>query len=113
MRADGSDQRRLTHGGKDREPVWSPDGKWIAFKRDYDIWLFDLANGHVHRLVRFAEYPSWSPTGARLLVFAIRRHKPRPHEGLFAVDRAVGAADVDCVRSVDRFELDGQPTLTT
>ena len=86
MRADGSDRRRLTHGGKDREPVWSPDGKWIAFKREYDIWLVEPANGHVHRLVRFGEYPSWSPTGARLLVFAIRRDKPRPEEGLFAVD---------------------------
>jgi Tol biopolymer transport system component len=86
MRADGSDRRRLTHGGDDQEPVWSPDGRWIAFKRDNDVWLVDVASGNVRRLVRFADYPSWSPTGAQLLVFAIRRHKPRPQIGLFTVD---------------------------
>ena len=28
---DGSKQRRLTHGPKDADPQWSPDGRWIAF----------------------------------------------------------------------------------
>jgi Tol biopolymer transport system component len=90
MHADGSDRRRLTHGGDEQEPVWSPDGKWIAVKRDYDIWLVDPANGHVHPLVRFGDYPSWSPTGAQLLVFAIRRRNPLPQAGLFAVDVGSG-----------------------
>ena len=25
--------RRLTHGWRDSEPLWSPDGRWIAFVR--------------------------------------------------------------------------------
>jgi TolB protein len=33
MNADGSDQRRLTHGDWDYYPEWSPDGKKIAFSR--------------------------------------------------------------------------------
>jgi hypothetical protein len=34
VRADGSDFRRLTHGrAQDGAPVFSPDGRWIAFAR--------------------------------------------------------------------------------
>src|SRR5690349_2622935 len=29
--ADGSDQRQLLGNDKDRSPVWSPDGRYVAF----------------------------------------------------------------------------------
>jgi Tol biopolymer transport system component len=36
MNADGTDQTRLTYyPGRDDDPDWSPDGRWIAFHRDH------------------------------------------------------------------------------
>ena len=33
---DGGDARQLTTGGHEGLPVFSPDGKWIAFTAQYD-----------------------------------------------------------------------------
>jgi Tol biopolymer transport system component len=55
----------------ERNPVWSPDGKILAFNRDGDIWLRDVAGGEARRLVS-DEYPRgnaspvWSPDGRRI-----------------------------------------------
>ena len=69
MNADGSGQRRLTHGGS--QPRWSPDGRQIAFvsKRDgaTDIYVMN-ANGSRQRNLtrtpgggRRESLPVWSP----------------------------------------------------
>ena len=83
MKADGTDQTRLTHGRTDNYPDWSPDGKYIAYqhlRRD----LFDDAHARVRekrytirimeatgRFVRTATregslHPAWSPDSARI-----------------------------------------------
>jgi Tol biopolymer transport system component len=68
--------RQLTLGGKNRFPVWSPDGQWVAFQsdRDGDLAIFrQRADGGTaaERLTKpdqgTAHIPeSWSPDGRTL-----------------------------------------------
>jgi Tol biopolymer transport system component len=68
--------RRLTFDGFNIEPVWSPDGKWVAFasNRDGAHNIFIKAvdgSGEARRLhtATLHQYPeSWSPDGRTLLV---------------------------------------------
>ena len=84
MRADGSDAAQVTQGSAaDAGPVWSPDGRTIAFFRQigdrqrYVVCLVPSAGGTVRTLYRPAQPAggfsmigglSWSPDGRRLAV---------------------------------------------
>ncbi len=79
VNVDGSGLRRLTGDGSDRYPVWSPNGRSIAFVRGarlvYRLWLMS-PNGHrQHRLrlappLTAAERPAWTPDGKSLVIAA-------------------------------------------
>ena len=48
------------------EPVWSPDGQWIAFSMQGDIWKVPAAGGDAVALTKGPWYyfePDWSPDG--------------------------------------------------
>ncbi len=75
--AEKGDPRRLTStpGWRERDPAWSPDGKWIAYLSDqtgeYELWVVPGDGGAPARQVttggncfRFA--PRWSPDSKRL-----------------------------------------------
>ena len=75
--------RRLTLSGKDRYPIWSADGEWVAFQstRDGDAGIFRQradGSGAVERLTKAdaedTHIPnSWSPTSNSFLYSITRR----------------------------------------
>jgi Tol biopolymer transport system component len=77
-----SSMRRLTFGGKNRFPIWSADGRRVAFQSDRDgdlgiFWLPADGNGTAERLTKpeqgTSHVPeSWSPDGKRMLMTVTR-----------------------------------------
>jgi TolB protein len=85
MNSDGSHPRQVTSGGFDVEPVFSPDGRYIAFGRivgptsptDFNaneaVYVVRTDGTGLHEVVAprpALEHPRWSPDG-RLLTFNI------------------------------------------
>ena len=76
---DGSEPpRRLTHGPRDSQPWFSPDGRWIAFVRTAEgakpqLYLLPVAGGEPRRLTDHplgVSSPAWDPTSSRLAYVA-------------------------------------------
>ncbi len=79
-RLDGGDVRRLTTAdGDESNPVYSPDGKWIAFAGNYDgnldVYLIPASGGEPRRLTWHPgnDIPqAFSPDGAQILFTSSR-----------------------------------------
>ncbi len=74
--ASDAEIRRVTFGGNNHYPIWSPDGDRLTFQssreKDRGIWWQPLAGGNATRLTRAADDEahipeSWSPDGRFLL----------------------------------------------
>jgi len=70
MDADGSNLRQFTFGDeKDAAPVFSPDGKWIAFVRDVSddqLFVMPVGGGEARQVTHVStgvSDPLWSPDG--------------------------------------------------
>jgi DNA-binding SARP family transcriptional activator len=72
INADGSDMRQLTgDDASDTEPVWSPDGQWIAFNRHRELWITRPDGSEAQRLFGGSGKPcvgdsTWSPDGQQI-----------------------------------------------
>lgn len=97
-----ADPRRLTNDEVGEfQPVWSPDGRWVA----YVTWDDDAGEGHVRRVAAeggsattlttapaYYQQLAWSPDGERIVaVRASRRHLQE------AVDPFIGGLDSEFV----------------
>ncbi|HYM77661.1 MAG TPA: hypothetical protein VE377_16935 [Candidatus Dormibacteraeota bacterium] len=88
MNSDGSGAKKLTDAknGDACGPVWSADGKKIAYyafaltqpSRNPEIWVMDADGSNPKKLIDHGMDPSWSPDG-RQLVFSSHR------DGIFQI----------------------------
>lgn len=97
--AKGGAAKRITDYFNDaRQPVWSPDGKQLAYfaYRDgnYDLWTVK-ADGTDPRAVTSGTYddrePAWSPDGKSLAFSSDRAAKGAPSYNIWTIDLATGA----------------------
>lgn len=82
------------HIEMDDNPVWSPDGQWVAFASNrtgnWDIFLAPVDGGATRRLTYHSgsDIPSdWSPDGKSILVRATRDN---PANGIYSIDVSTG-----------------------
>lgn len=47
-------------------PVWSPDGKKIAYCSEDDIWVMNADGSNKIKLAEDTAFPTWSPDGKRI-----------------------------------------------
>ncbi len=72
---DGSDARQLSHGVWDFNPVWSPDGRWIAYyaeSPDFDLMVVPADGGPPRQLTSGPARDlvgGWLPDGSAAVVF--------------------------------------------
>jgi tricorn protease len=97
---DGGDARQLTTGGHEGFPIFSPDGKWIAFSGQYDgntdVYVMPADGGEPKRLTWHprTDIPvGWTPDSKRIL-FTSGREAYADFERLYTVPLEGGVPEV-------------------
>ena len=106
---DGGNVRRLTSGGHEEKPSFSPDGSQVAFTGDYDgthgVFVVSAAGGEPRRLTYHpadADVQGWTPDGKRILFSSLRTAFASGVIQLFTVPLEGGfATQVPLVRAAE------------
>ena len=106
---DGGNVRRLTSGGHEEKPSFSPDGSQVAFTGDYDgthgVFVVSAAGGEPRRLTYHpadADVQGWTPDGKRILFSSLRTAFASGVIQLFTVSLEGGfATQVSLVRAAE------------
>ncbi len=94
--SEGGEAVRLTaHPAYDQQPIWSPDGQWIAFTSNRDgnddVFVLPVAGGEVRRLTWYSgadRATGWTPD-SKAVLFEGRRHiRDADRPGTFIVSLA-------------------------
>ncbi len=103
INADGSEERNLTGDALSERPIWSPDGRKIAFRSgpDGNGWIYVMnADGSERRmLARNHGLVAWSPDGRKILLVRGGAQGP-PATKAYAV---VANADGSGLRTLTRI----------
>jgi Tol biopolymer transport system component/TolA-binding protein len=73
--SDGSLSAVTDKEGAYRCPVWSPDGKTIAYWKNKEVWLSPIEGGEPKKIIDFGGVPFWSPDGKWLYHSSWELHK--------------------------------------
>ena len=97
---EGGDARQVTTGGHEGAPVFSPDGKWIAFTGQYDgnvdVFVMSADGGEPKRLTWHPGVDiatGWTPDGKKVL-FHSNRDSYADFDRLYTVPVEGGPAEV-------------------
>ena len=118
----GNASRLTIHEAHDQLPVWSPDGKWLAFssKREgnYDVFVIPSDGGRAKQLTFHSAddlVNAWSPD-SKTILFASNRETTRT-TSLYTLDVKTGAtrlvAREEFPLNNASFSPDGSKILTT
>lgn len=106
---EGGDATRLTvHEGIESEPMFSPDGEWIAFTGNYDgntdVYVLSVRGGSPRRLTYHPDSDhvrGWSPDGERIL-FTSYRDTHHWYGRLYTVSREGGLPEAIPIPRAER-----------
>ena len=97
---EGGEARQLTTGGHETNPVFSPDGKWLAFTGEYDgnadVYVMRAEGGEPKRLTWHPGADvvvGWTPDGKKIL-FRSGRESYADFNRLYTVSAEGGVPEV-------------------
>jgi Tol biopolymer transport system component len=69
---DSAQRTRLTRDGRNSHPLWSPDGQWLAYLKQDELWVNRIATGEEQRVTEFPVYAfAWSPQENHLAYLSV------------------------------------------
>ena len=112
MDPDGSNIVALTRGGlADRSPAWSPDGKWIAYDLNQDLWIMDPQgeNGREIATVYSPDDHSWSPDSKHIAYVTFEYVDDDTYVGGKRHDHTVTIASIDSPQRTEAVRYVSHP----